>query len=317
MSEFSPRPPFTPDVRAVLELLSQQMSMTLHPADIVTARERTKMFDDDLSPFDVERREFTIPGYEGAKIALTTFTPAGITEPAPCILNIHGGGMIMGDRLTAITSVLPWAVEHGAVLATVDYRLAPEFPDPVPVEDCYSALVWISENAVGLDVDPTRIILTGASAGGGLAAGTALLARDRKGPDLLGQLLVYPMLDDRDTSVSTQQFDGVGLWDRASNVTGWGALLGDRRASDNVSIYAAPARATDLSGLPPTYLEVASAEVFRDEVVAFASQIWADGGSAELHVWPGSTHGFDVISPESRLATQAASTRRSWLHDLL
>lgn len=317
MSSSFPRPPYNPDVQAVIDLLSEQMSTTIGPEDIVITRERTKMFDDDLGSFDVERRDFLIAGYENAEIALTTFTPAGVGDSAPCIFNIHGGGMIMGDRLTSITAVLPWAVEHRAVLTTVEYRLAPEFPDPVPVEDCYAALVWVSKNAPELGIDPARIIITGASAGGGLAAGIALLARDRKGPELLGQLLVYPMLDDRDATVSTHQFDGVGLWDRASNVTGWGALLGSRRGTANVSIYAAPARAENLSGLPPTYIEVASAEVFRDEDVAFASQIWADGGVAELHVWPGSTHGFDLVVPDSRIAKQAARTRDSWIRDLL
>src|ERR1700712_1515390 len=207
MSNPLPRPPFNPDVQAVIELLSQQMSMTMGPEDIVTARERTKMFNDDLSSFDVEQREFTIPGFENVEIALTTFTPEAVSDSAPCIFNIHGGGMIMGDRLTNITAVLPWVVEHRAVLTTVEYRLAPEFPDPVPGEDCYAALVWVSENAEQLGIDPARIIITVSSAGGGLAAGTALLARDRSGPALLGQLLVYPMLDDREGTVSARPFD--------------------------------------------------------------------------------------------------------------
>jgi acetyl esterase/lipase len=126
------------------------------------------------------------------------------------------------------------------------------------------------------------------------------------------------MLDHHDITTSSVQFDGVGLWDRESNVTGWNALLGDRRGGDAVSIYAAPSRATDLSDLPTTtYTDVASVKVFRDENAAFASQIWSDGGVEELHVWPGSTHGFDVIVPESRIATQAALTRRSWLAGVL
>lgn len=311
------RPPFNPDIAAVIEALSQQIDMRLLPETLATARERTLLFTEDLSGFDVDRRDLTIPGFDGVEIALTVFTPRGIETPAPCIFNIHSGGMVMGDRLTSIAAVLPWALEHGAVLTTVEYRLAPEFPDPVPVEDCYAALQWVSENPHELGIDPNRIIVTGTSAGAGLAAGITLMARDRKGPHILSQILIYPMLDDRDSTVSTLQFDGVGLWDRESNSTGWDALLGNRRRTDDVSIYAAPARAADLSNLPPTYVEVASAEVFRDECVAYASTIWEHGGVAELHVWPGGTHGFDVISPDSRIAHQTHATRASWIHFVL
>ena len=126
------------------------------------------------------------------------------------------------------------------------------------MEDCYAGLVWTAEHADELGIDPTRLDHRRGSAGGGLAAGVALLARDRGGPALAGQVLIYPMLDDRNDTVSTRQIDGIGVWDRTSNVTGWSALLGDRRATDDVSIYAAPARATDLSGLPPAFIDCGS-----------------------------------------------------------
>lgn len=187
----------------------------------------------------------------------------------------------------------------------------------MPVEDCYAALVWVSEHAAELGIDAERLLVAGASAGGGLAAGVALLARDRNGPDLVGQFLVCPMLDDRDESVSTRQFEGLGLHDRESNQIGWLALLGDRRAGLDVSIYAAPARALDLSGLPPAFIDVGSAEVFRDEDVAYATRIWENGGVAELHVWPGGTHGWDALAPEGRMAQQAAQARRDWVGRLL
>lgn len=125
------------------------------------------------------------------------------------------------------------------------------------------------------------------------------------------------MLDDRDSTVSTGQFDGVGTWSRGSNVTGWSALLGDRRGSENVSIYAAPARAVDLSGLPPTYIDCGSAEVFRDEDVAYATSIWSAGGQAELHVWAGGFHGFDVFAPDSEVSAQAVATRKNWITRVL
>lgn len=199
---------------------------------------------------------------------------------------------------------------------TVEYRLAPEFPDPYPVEDCYAGLVWTSDHAEELGIDPTQLIVAGASAGGGLAAGIALLARDRKGPALAGQVLIYPMLDDCDNTISTSQIDGEGIWDRSSNVMGWTALLGERKGTDDVSIYAAPARATDLSGLPRTFIDCGSAEVFRDEDVAYATALWQAGVQAELHVWPGGFHGFDMSAPDSVLGKKMISTRSQWIAQL-
>jgi acetyl esterase/lipase len=225
--------------------------------------------------------------------------------------------MIMGDRTFGVSHFLSWIVEHDAVVVSIEYRLAPEFPDPYPVEDCYAGLLWTADHAAELGIDLSRLIIAGASAGGGLAAGTALLARDRKGPELAGQVLIYPMLDDRDRTVSTLQYDGFGPWNRESNLTGWTALLGDRRGTDEVSVYAAPARATDLSGLPPAFIDCGSAELFRDEDVAYATALWHSGGRAELHVWPGGFHGFDVAAPHTALAQAATAARNAWVARLL
>ncbi|EOD64724.1 alpha/beta hydrolase fold domain-containing protein, partial [Amycolatopsis vancoresmycina] len=152
---------------------------------------------------------------------------------------------------------------------------------------------------------------------GGLAAALALLVRDRGGPALAGQLLVCPMLDDRSDTPSAVDFDGHGLWDRTANLIGWTAYLGDRRGTADVPAYAAPARAEDLSGLPPAFLDVGAVETFRDEVVTYARRIWAAGGDAELHVWPGGFHGFDSLAPEAKISRAARAARRTWLRRLL
>ncbi|KFG04110.1 alpha/beta hydrolase fold domain-containing protein, partial [Streptomyces scabiei] len=165
--------------------------------------------------------------------------------------------------------------------------------------------------------DPDRLVLAGGSAGGGLAAALALLARDRKGPRLLGQLLMCPMLDDRNDTFSAHQMAGLGVWDRTANETGWNALLGERRGTDAVEPYAAPARAADLSGLPPAFIDVGSAETFRDEDVSYATRIWQAGGSAELHVWPGGFHGFDGLVPGAAVSVDAREARLRWLRRLL
>jgi acetyl esterase/lipase len=322
MTDTLTRPPFDPELEAVLTVLNEQLPVTLTPEMIPVLRQNPMMLaeaalDELLSQNGLARRDVTIPGYGGDEIAASVIAREGRTGIGPGIYHTHGGGMILGSRLDGVASMLDWIVRHDAVLVTAEYRLAPEFPDPYPVEDCYAGLVWTAEHAADLGIDPALILIAGASAGGGLAAGTALLARDRQGPALVGQLLICPMLDDRDQTVSTHQVDGVGVWDRGSNLTGWTALLGDRRGTDDVSIYAAPARATDLSGLPPAYIDCGSVEVFRDEDVAYATGLWESGVQAELHVWAGGFHGFDMMAAHAAVAQAAIAARDSWVDRVL
>jgi acetyl esterase/lipase len=319
MTKTLARPPFDPELEAVLVVLGAQLPSTLTPEMIplLRAGNVTPPIEEILTGRAVTHREVTISGHEGAEIVLSIFARADHTGFGPGIFHTHGGGMIIGDRFTGIGVMVDWVEQFDAVCVSVEYRLAPEFPDPYPVEDSYAALVWTAEHADELGIDASRLLIAGGSAGGGLAAGVTLLARDRKGPELLGSVLIYPMIDDRNQTVSSHQIDGEGVWDRSSNDTGWDALLGDRRKTDAVSIYAAPSRATDLSGLPPTFIDVATAEVFRDEAVAYASQIWADGGIAELHVWPGGFHGFDLMAPHTALAKAMTATRTAWVARLL
>jgi acetyl esterase/lipase len=262
--------------------------------------------------------DHTVPGPPGEPDLLVSVLRPVRTDatPLPGIYYLHGGGMILGNRFQGAPQLVEWVRDLGVVVVTVEYRIAPEDPDPAPVSDCYAGLCWTAENAPELGIDPTRLIVAGASAGGGLAAGTALMARDRGGPPLAGQLLIYPMLDDRNNTTSATVFEGVGVWDRGSNHTGWSALLGDRIGTDDVSHYAAPARATDLSGLPATFLDIASTETFRDEGMAYASALWNAGVAAELHVWPGGFHGFDGFAPDARISVEARAARRAWLRRL-
>lgn len=314
------RPPFDPELDAVYTVFSTQTPLVMTLDALPAAREAgvfVDVSDEVLAGYGVTRRDLTIPGYEGAELTASVFARADHTGTGPGIFHIHGGGMVAGERMVGIPQVLPWIADHDAVVVTVDYRLAPEFPDPYPVEDCYAGLVWTAEHAAELGIDPSRLLIAGASAGGGLSAGTALLARDRQGPALIGQVLTCPMLDDRDQTTSTVQYDDAGSWVRESNLMGWTALLGDRRGTDEVSIYASPARATDLSGLPPAFIEVGSAEVFRDEDVAYATGLWAAGVQAELHVWAGGFHGFDMIAPHAAVSQAAVAARENWIARLI
>jgi acetyl esterase/lipase len=205
--------------------------------------------------------------------------------------------------------------KYDFVCISVEYRLAPENPNPIPLDECYAGLEWVGENVSSLGINPNKLMIYGPSAGGGLAAGTALLARDRRGPHLCAQLLVYPMLDDRNVTISSQQYDDEGSWSKKSNIAVWRWYLGDDDGER--SIYAAPARATDLSGLPQTYIDVGSADVFRDENVAYATRLWEFGVQAELHVWPGCIHGFDEWVPEHLISKGAKEARTGWIGRVL
>ncbi|MFJ6532529.1 alpha/beta hydrolase [Microbacterium sp. NPDC091662] len=306
------RPPFDPELAAALAVMPQMPDLTIEMIPGLRETPLGPPIEEQLAGHDLEWFDVKIPGHGGDEIVVTVVRRRGRTGTGPGIYLTHGGGMIMGDRFTGIVQAVPWIEEHDAVAVTVEYRLAPEFPDPYPVEDSYAGLVWTAAHADELGIDPERLIIAGGSAGGGLAAGVTLLARDRKGPALAGQLLMCPMLDDRDETVSTKQIDGIGVWDRPMNVIGWTALLGDRKGTDDVSIYASPARATDLTGLPPAYIDCGSAEVFRDEDVAYATAIWAAGGQAELHVWAGGFHGFEVV-PHAIVSQAAVAARNSWI----
>ena len=314
------RPPFDPELSAVLTSLGDQLPSTITPEMIeqMRAASITSPIEELLAARPgVSHREERVPGYGEAELLVSIFTNRSSPASAPGFFHTHGGGMISGNRFTGIEVLLDWVERFDGVCVSVEYRLAPEFGDPCPVEDCYAALAWTAEHATDLGIDPERLIIAGGSSGGGLAAGVTLVARDRQGPALAGQVLMYPMLDDRNDTVSSHQIDRVGVWDRTSNETGWSALLGPRRGGDQVSIYAAPGRATDLRGLPPAFVDVGSAEVFRDEDVSYATAIWASGGTAELHVWPGGFHGFDLMAPHAVLSQAMAATRTAWVARLL
>lgn len=261
----------------------------------------------------------TIPGPAGAPaLHVTIVRPATrALAPAPGVLSIHGGGMILGTRFFGTPELIDLAERFGTVGVAVEYRLAPEHPGPAQAEDCYAALQWMAAHAGELGIDPARIIASGASAGGGLSAAVALLARDRGGPHLAGQVLNCPMLDDRNDTVSARQYDGIGAWDRHNNDTAWDAICGTDRFTDRVLGYTAPARAADLSGLPPAFIEAGAAETFRDEAVAYAHRIWAAGGQAELHVWAGGFHGFSGFAPDAPVSRAANEARDSWLRRVL
>jgi acetyl esterase/lipase len=318
----APPVPFDPELGAALTAIVEMMPPTLTIEMIPALRDggmTVRPTDDDLrrdGKFTIEER--TVPGLDGdPDISLLICKPTTVTGVLGCVYHTHGGGMIAGDNRTGVPDMLDSVEEFGLVVVSVGYRLAPETPHPGPVHDCFAGLLWTAEHADELGFDPSRMLVAGGSAGGGLAAAIALMARDKGGPELAGQMLICPMLDDRNDTPSSKQMAGLGVWDHAANETGWTALLGAARGGPDVSPYAAPARETDLSHLPPAFIDVGSAETFRDEDVAYATRIWQAGGQAELHVWPGGFHGFDAMVPQATISREAKAARLRWLHRLL
>jgi acetyl esterase/lipase len=257
------------------------------------------------SPPGVTARRATAPGSQGAPdIPLIVYTPDSSAPPRAALLHIHGGGYVVGDA-DAEANWSEWLVaELGCVVVAPDYRLAPETGHPGPVEDCYKTLKWLHDQSGSLNVDRRRIGVYGGSAGGGLAAAVALLARDRNDIPLCMQCLLYPMLDDRTAcGADPNPFAGEYVWTAADNAFGWECLLGQHPGLPGVSPYASPARATDLTALPPTYIWVGALDLFVDESIEYARQLLRAGVATELHVYPGVTHGNILIAdaPSSQL----------------
>ncbi|OBK91145.1 alpha/beta hydrolase [Mycolicibacter sinensis] len=258
----------------------------------------------------VEVQEFSLT-YEGGTLGLRWYRCSGVEQPGSAALYLHGGGMILDwARLGALydAAVRGYVAASGVPMLVVDYRVAPEFPHPVPLQDCYAALCWLAGHAAELGVDAARLAVMGDSAGGGLAAGVCLLARDRGGPAIAAQLLIYPMLDDR-TCDGADAASTLLTWSHDDNVTGWGALLAGAAADG----YAAPARADDLTGLPPAYLDVGGLDIFAEEDVIFAHRLLAAGVPVELHLYPGCPHAFDLLAPDTDVSQRVIADRVRYL----
>ena len=272
-----------------------------------------ELFNATLDRSGVVTDSRIIPGPPGApELAIRIHRPSETTPDArPCLFHVHGGGMVAGSARRDDGMLLGIVRTLGCVATSVEYRLAPEHRAPAMSTDCYWALKWVCANARSLGIDPERIVLGGISGGGGVAAAAALMARDLGGTKLCLQWLITPQLDDRNDTPSAHG-DWIG-WPRRLNVGAWKAVLGERYGTDKVTAYDSAARAQDLTGLPPTYIEVASMEVFRDEGIDYASRLLRAGVQTELHVYAGGFHGFHLFAPEARLSKLAAEARVSAL----
>jgi len=247
-------------------------------------------------PLDMIVSDLKVVAPQGAPaVDVRMYRPASATGDIPVLVWMHGGGMILGNHLSEEDSNVAFARELGIAVVSVNYRLAPQSPAPAAVEDCYAVVEWLAANAAELAIDPQRIALGGASAGGGLAAATALMAHDRGRIQPAFQLLIYPMLDDRTVLRTDLDTAHTRFWRPGSNRYAWSAYLGEEAGGADVSDYAAPARRTDLSGLPPAWIGVGTLDLFHSEDVDYAERLQRDGVPVDLVVVEGAFHGFDVL----------------------
>lgn len=288
------RPAFHPDLERIARFIPRQL-VTRRSLPLL---QRLTALQNRQTPKDVE--VLTLSSGVGVRL----FRPKGVTEPTPALLWIHGGGYVLGSPAQDDVLCRRFAKELGATVAAVKYRLAPQNPYPAGLEDCYAALKWLAALPA---VDPARVAIAGASAGGGLAAALALLARDRGEIPLAAQILVYPMLDDRSVGAELEN-PGHRLWTQGSNRFGWSAYLGNADPA-----VAVPGRREDLAGLPPAWIGVGTLDLFHDEDLAYAERLRAAGVDCQVEQVHGAFHGFDQIAAKTPVAQAFMASQTAYL----
>jgi len=291
--------------REIAPLIDLFPRVELDSAPIAVIRAKAAETYAIIPPPVIAPEALTIPSIHGGPdILVHLFRPETSRPGSGAILHIHGGGMVMGSIKQLQAGPAALAAAAGVPVVSVEYRLAPEHPFPAPQEDCHSALAWLAEQADSLGFDASRIVVAGESAGGGLAAALAIMARDLGGPAIAGQLLTYPMLDHRtgsDACPYRNPTTGEFIWTRASNRFGWNALQGSYAIDDDRRGWFSPSLATDLSGLPPAYIATGSLDLFFDENLDYARRLTAAGVPVELHSYAGAIHAFNAI-PDATLS---------------
>jgi acetyl esterase/lipase len=296
-------------VKMMTEMRGGGLNLDDIPAARVAGKQMMAAMKDQMPVIEgVITEDRYITGPKGdPDVFIRIYRPEKNTGILPALLWIHGGGYILGNIEQEDISAKELTLAGECAVLSVEYRLAPENPYPAPLEDCYAALKWLAAHTGELDVEKARIAIGGASAGGGLAAGLALLVRDRAEIDVSSQFLIYPMIDDRNTvPISNADMDSL-FWTRESNLIGWRSYLGCEPGGSDVSCYASASRATDLTGLPPAYIAVGEIDLFALEDIEFARRLIDAGVCTELHVYPGGCHAFDMMAPDAVISQQFTS----------
>jgi acetyl esterase/lipase len=251
----------------------------------------------------VTEEDLQIPGPANApEVNIRIYRPSGSSKKLPALLWMHGGGYVLGNMDQDDPTSKSMAINSECVVVSVEYRLAPENPFPAPIEDCYAALKWLASHGERIGVNPALIAVGGASAGGGLSAALALLARDRAEVRITFQLLIYPMIDDHNVTLTGKSVSDSFVWTRENNLIGWRSYLGCEPGAEEISPYAAVFRAKELSGLPPAYIAVGDLDLFLNENIEYARRLLGAGVPVELHVYPGAFHGFYNFFPLAQIS---------------
>jgi len=289
--------------------------LALHPPGQAPEKGDWKMLRENLNKFyadlnqhfpvhtEVNTKDFSIGTSAGTAIKLRWYSPPGKVASGPAIVFIHGGGRVSGSLELYDRLVADFAYRSGVPFLSVDYSLSPEVQGEAQAEEAFSALTWLKKQAVDLEIDEHRVAIMGDSAGGGIAAAAAILARDRKVP-LAHQILIYPMLDDR-VMIADERLLPFAVWTCDNNYTGWTASLGADRGSSNVSAVAAPGRLLQFEGLAPAFIAIGDLDIFRDESLDYAGKLAKAGVPVEFHLHPAVPHGFDSIAPATKVSKRA------------
>lgn len=289
----------------LLEVLDKFPGLSLDQELIPQVREALKDGYEPVDQTDVSIEVIAIEAYDNEEINIRVYKPRNLNDNLPGLLWIHGGGYVLGAAESDDALCVRYVKDIGCIVVSVDYRLAPEHPYPTPLEDCYSALCWMVNNAEQLSIDINKIAVAGSSAGGGLTAALTLLARDRNFPKVHVQLPLYPMIDDSNNTPSANEITEGMIWNQQLNDMGWKLYLGKLYGTDNIPPYAAPARAIDYSNLPYTYTFIGQLDPFRDETLTYVTKLAQAGVDVEFHLYPGAYHGFESLNPQSPVAQYA------------
>ena len=301
-----------PEIAATFaEFANREVAVPPEPGDALALRVFTDLsLDGVMGSFpdtpDVVSTHYETRGEDGGAVPMIWYEKAGAAK-GPAVVYVHGGGMVAGTAPLYDRLVRYYVQLSGVPFLSVDYRLAPEHSAAGLGRDVAAAIEWLIGQAGALGVDPARIAVMGDSGGGGVGAAAAIIARDR-GIELAKQILIYPMLDDRNTAPDPF-LAPTALWSYEANHTAWTAVCGGAPGGPDVSPYLAPARLTDFAGLAPAYIEVGELDIFRDESIAYALRLLAAGISCELHVHPGSPHGHDWANRQAGVSRRSIADR--------
>ncbi|MBU8867778.1 alpha/beta hydrolase [Paenarthrobacter aromaticivorans] len=308
------------EVRAPLELLLQSLPGGINAITDLAERRRVdakmvaEMTQEIVAAQTCSTEDLMVErSSDGGLVPVRIYRPENYVKGSAAIFFIHGGGMTLGNLDYEHGLAVKLCEELGILVVSTGYRKAPEHPHPAQLEDCYSSLSWMASNATTLGFDPRRLAVYGGSAGGNLALSTSLKARDMKYPQIAYTMAPYPMVDHRNALPSTFEVTEIGVWDRRTNIEAWSWFLGHQEPDG----YAAPLHAVSLTGLPPTFIDVGTHDLFRDEDIALVQRLIAAGVPTELHVYPGAYHAAELFAPEAALSQKIWTTRLRALREAL